>query len=134
MCTQYSYRGIVAADKFARTQAIHNIYTTMIDNLPKPLTPMIAKRNESEVLFDNPDPFKRDSNPGLASGFLTETAQDKDAGKSSSRQFAHLSEYAFYPFAMELDQSVQNSIPLAKNTAIWKESTANGMGGDGQSF
>ena len=31
MCTEYSYRGIVAADKFARTQAIHGIYTTMID-------------------------------------------------------------------------------------------------------
>lgn len=134
ICTSYSHKGILIADKFARSQAIHSIYATMIDNLPGPITPMIAKRNESEILFDNPDPSKRDRFPGLSSGFVTETAQDKDSGKSSSRQFAHLSEYAFFPFAMELDQSVQNSIPLAKGTAIWKESTASGMAGTGESF
>lgn len=95
---------------------------------------MIAKLNDDEVLLDNPNRTLRNSTPGLGSGFLTETAQDKNAGKSSSRRWAHLSEYAFYPFATEIDQSVQNSIPLAKGTAIFKESTANGMGGDGESF
>lgn len=130
----YSRKGLVMADKFDRTSAVHGIYTTMIDNLPKHILPMIAKRNESEVLFDNPNPMLRDKFPGLGSGFLTETAQDPNAGKSSSRQWAHLSEYAFYPYASEIDQSVQNSIGLHKGTAIFKESTANGMGGVGEPF
>ncbi len=134
IATNYSSKGIVMADKFDRTMAVHSIYTTMIDNLPAPLKPMIAKRNESEVLFDNPDPLKRERFPGLASGFITETALDENAGKSSSRQWAHLSEYAFYKFAMELDQSVQNSIPLVRGTAIFKESTASGVSGTGESF
>lgn len=133
-CTTKSYKGIVIADKFARTQAVHSIYTTYIDNLPAQLRPMIAKRNDSEILFDNPNPSERLSKPGLGSGFLTETAQDENSGKSSSRQWAHLSEYGFYPYASALDQSVQNSIGLHKGTAIFKESTANGMGGIGASF
>ena len=134
MATRYSSKGILIADKFTRTQAVHSIYQTYLDNLPLPLRPMVAKRNDSEILFDNPNPEARDITPGLSSGMVTETAQDPNAGKSSSRQWAHLSEYAFYPYASEIDQSVQNSIGLHKGTAIFKESTANGMTGDGESF
>lgn len=134
MSTRFSYNGLVMADKLTRTTAVHSIYTRFLSHLPGPLRPMIAKLNESEILFDNPDPNKRKDRPGLSSGLITETAQDPNAGKSASRQWAHLSEYAFYPYAAEIDTSVQNSIGLHRGTAIFKESTANGMGGDGESF
>lgn len=132
--TKFSYNGLVMADKLARTTAIHKIYTRYIDLMDESLKPMMAINNSEQVLFDNPDPRLRKSHPGLSSGFITETAQDPNAGKSSSRQWAHLSEYAFYPHAAEIDTSVQNSIGLHRGTAIFKESTANGMGGDGESF
>lgn len=132
--TKFSYNGLVMADKLARTDAIHKIYTRYIDLMPPRLRPMIAINNSEQVLFDNPSPKHREEYPGLSSGFITETAQDPNAGKSSSRQWAHLSEYAFYPHAAEIDTSVQNSIGLHRGTAIFKESTANGMGGDGESF
>ena len=129
-----NHSGLVMADKFDRTQAVYNIYTRFLDNTPERLRPMIAKQNDDQVLFDNPSKDLRIVRPGLGSGFVTETAQDPNAGKSVSRQWAHLSEYAFYPHASEIDTSVQNSIPLAKGTAIFKESTANGMAGNGLSF
>lgn len=132
--TQYSHRGLVMADKFARTNAVHSIYSTFLDNLPNQLRPMVARTNSEGILFDNPVMEDRIKKPGLFSGFLTETALDPNAGKSSSRQWAHLSEYAFYNSASEIDQSVQNSIPIAKGTAIFKESTAWGMGGVGEAF
>jgi hypothetical protein len=133
-CTRHSYSSIVMADKFDRTNAVFSIYKRFVTHLPPRLRPMMSKFNESEILFDNPSVEERIKRPGLSSGFLAETAQDPDAGKSASRQGAHLSEYAFYPYAAQIDTSVQNSIPLARGTAIFKESTANGMAGDGESF
>lgn len=128
------YTGIMLADKFARTNEVHGIYSTMVANIPDAIRPMIAAFTTEEILFDNPDKQKRVSTPGMGSGFKSETAQDPNAGRSGSRQWAHLTEYAFYPYATEVDEGVQNSIPLAPGTFIVKESTAFGMSGTGEAF
>lgn len=132
--TSRSFSCLVMADKFARTSAVYGIYKKYHESLPPAFRPMVQNENNDEIYYNNPDVTQRDINPGLDSRITNETAQDPNAGKSASRQAAHLSEYAFYPYAMEVDQSVQNSIPLARGTAIFKESTANGMGGDGEAF
>lgn len=132
--TRHSYNCLVMADKFARTAAVYGIYKKYHDSLPPAFKPMVRSENNDEIFYGNPNTKLKLTNPGLESGITNETAQDPNAGKSASRQAAHLSEYAFYPYAMEVDQSVQNSIPLARGTAIFKESTANGMGGDGEAF
>jgi hypothetical protein len=134
MVTGFFEKGIMLADKFARTQEVHGIYSTYVNNLPLELRPMIAKNNGEEILFDNPDTAARVANPGLGSGFKSETAQDPNAGRSGTRKWAHLTEYAFYPYADSVDEGIQNSIPLAKGTRIFKESTAYGMSGVGESF
>lgn len=134
MATQFNYRGIFLADKFARTQEVHSIYSTFVNNIPLEIRPMIAKNNSDEILFDNPSQELRAINPGLGSGVKSETAQDENAGRSGTRRFSHLTEYAFYPYALEVDEGIQNSIPLAKGTMIVKESTANGCSGTGEAF
>jgi hypothetical protein len=134
MATSFDERGIMLADKFARTQEVHGIYQTYVNNIPAELRPMIAKNNSDEILFDNPDPMDRVKRPGLGSGFKSETAQDPNAGRSGTRKWAHLTEYAFYPYADSVDEGIQNSIPLAPGTRIFKESTAYGMSGVGESF
>lgn len=134
MATRFNERGIMLADKFARTNDVHGIYSTYVDNMPKSILPMISANNSEEIVFDNPNRFDRVRNPGLGSSLKSETAQDPNAGRSGTRMFAHLTEYAFYPYATQVDEGVQNSVPLAKGTRIFKESTANGMGGDGLSF
>lgn len=122
------------ADKFARTNEVHGIYSTFVNNIPLPIRPMIDKNNGDEIFFDNPDKSQRTKRPGLVSGFKSETAQDPNAGRSGTRKWAHLTEHAFYPYALEIDEGVQNSIPLAPGTRIFKESTANGVAGDGEAF
>jgi hypothetical protein len=132
--TRSHHAGIAMADKGGRTQAIRKIYTTFLQELPSAIVPMISKNNTEEIYFDNPNPKLAKNYPGLGSGVLFETANDENAGRSSSRKFAHLSENAFYRYYKEIDEGVQNSIPLAPGTAIIKESTANGMAGIGSGF
>jgi hypothetical protein len=122
------------ADKFARTNEVHGIYSTFVNNIPIELRPMMAKNNSDEILFDNPDTAARVLKPGLGSGFKSETAQDPNAGRSGTRRWAHLTEFAFYPYANDIDEGIQNSIPLARGTRIFKESTAYGMSGVGEAF
>lgn len=134
IATSFYEKGIMLADKFGRTQEVHGIYSTMVNNIPPELRPMVAKNNSDEIWFDNPDVSARVSRPGLGSGFRSETAQDPNAGRSGTRKWAHLTEFAFYPYADSVDEGIQNSIPLAKGTRIFKESTAYGMAGVGESF
>lgn len=134
MATSFHERGIMLADKFARTQEVHGIYSNYVNNIPLPIRPMVAKHNSDEILFDNPDQAARVEKPGLGSGFKSETAQDPNAGRSGTRKWAHLTEYAFYPYADSVDEGIQNSIPLARGTRIFKESTAYGMSGIGEAF
>lgn len=134
MATSYNYRAIVMADKKKRTQAVRDIYSTYLQNLPVAMMPMIAKDNTDEMIFDNPSEILRRDNPGFGSGAVFETANDPSAGRSSARKAAHLSEAAFFRYAEEIDESVQNSISLDDDTMIVKESTANGKAGIGAPF
>lgn len=134
MATRFNERGIMLADKFSRTKEVHGIYSHMVDNMPDRLKPMITKNNEEEIFFDNPSKDARNTKAGLGSGLVSYTALDENAGRSGTRMFAHLTEMAFYRYAMQIDEATQNSIPLAKGTRIIKESTANGMSSNGEAF
>lgn len=132
MFTSEFFKGIAMADKSGRTEEIANIYGTFLNELPLPLKPMISKNNSEQIFLDNP---KKDGKiKGLNSGISFETALDPNAGRSTSRLFAHLSEAAFYRYASEIDEGVQNSIPLHERSVIIKESTANGRAGIGKAF
>lgn len=134
MCTNYNEVGILLADKYSRTGDVHGIYSLMVNNLPLQVKPMVDKINGDEIMFDNPNKEERIKKPGLISGIKSETANDPWAGRAGTRRFAHMTEFAFYNYATEVDEGIQNSIPLAKGTRIFKESTSNGMAGSGEAF
>jgi hypothetical protein len=134
IATRFNERALAMADKFGRTMELQGIYSHYVNNIPNALRPMIAKNNHEEILFDNPTKEERHIKPGLASGIKFETGQDKNAGRAGTRTIVHLSEHAFFPYALDVDEGVQNSVPLAKGTSIIKESTANGMAGDGEAY
>jgi hypothetical protein len=134
MVTTDYFRMLAMADKFARTESIRDIYATFLQELPGAITPMVAKNNQNEILYDNPVMMHRKVDPGIGSGVVFETAQDPNAGRSTSRKGAHLSETAFYPYYKEIDEGIQNSIPLVAGSLIIKESTANGKAGTGKPF
>lgn len=64
----------------------------------------------------------------LDSGYKVGTAGNKAVGRSSTIQFFHGSEVAFWPNATEHAKGVLQAIPNDKGTEIILESTANGIG------
>jgi hypothetical protein len=120
MLTESNYKGILLADKHGRTAEVHSIYKHFVNHVPSKIKPMMAKNNSEEILFDNPNEDERIDKPGFNSGFKSETANDANAGRSGTRKWAHLTEHAFYRFAEEIDEGIQNSIPLARGTYVVK--------------
>lgn len=65
----------------------------------------------------------------LDSGYKLGTAGNKAVGRSSTIQYLHGSEVAFWPNAAEHAKGILQAVPNAKDTEIFLESTANGVGG-----
>ena len=81
------------------------------------IKPITGASNAKELSF-----------PVLDSGYKVGTAGNKGAGRSSTIQYFHGSEVAFWPHAAEHAKGVLQAIPDAPDTEIILESTANGIG------
>lgn len=128
MATNFNFRGIGLADQYDRTLEMSQIYSHFFDSLEIKVKPSILKDNDERLILDN------EKSTGLGSGIKYSTARDKNAGRAGSRLFAHLTEAAFFLYPDEIDDGIQNSIPLADNSFVIKESTANGKQGVGKAF
>lgn len=64
----------------------------------------------------------------LDSGYKVGTAGNKAVGRSSTIQYLHGSEVAFWPNAAEHSKGVMQAVPNDPGTEIFLESTANGIG------
>lgn len=67
--------------------------------------------------------------PGLNSTIHIATAKNLGAGRSTTRQFFHGSEVAFWRDAATTMQGVGQTVPMIEDTEIWLESTAMGPSG-----
>jgi hypothetical protein len=99
------------------------------DNLHPALQPMMKYSNKKELQFSNPSTVGRKENPGLDSRISVSTAGSKEAGRSETNQLMHGSETAFWDNPDEVMAGMLQTIPMAKNTMVFLESTANGVGG-----
>ncbi len=111
--------GIIAHE----TKATNNLFTMsklFYDNLPETMKPSILKRNAQELNFNT------DKNTGLNSKITCMTA-GKDAGRSGTYNFLHLSEFAFWEGdKQEAFSSLMQTVPNNPNSIVIIESTANG--------
>ena len=87
------------------------------EHCPKPVKPSTKTSNAKELIFD-----------GLDSGYKLGTAGNKSVGRSSTIQFLHSSEAAFYKHADEHAKGIMQTVPNEPNTEVFIESTANGVG------
>jgi len=99
------------------------------DNLHQTLRPMMKYSNKKELVFSNPSIRGAIENPGLGSKISVSTAGNKEAGRSETNQLMHGSEVAFWENPDEVMAGMLQTIPMAKNTMVFLESTANGVGG-----
>jgi hypothetical protein len=133
--TKHNQRLVLIADIASRTDEVFGIYKRFLDNIPsKFVRPMVDTNNDREIHYQNPKKIDRIKTPGLDSKAKAETAQDPNAGRSGTAQLAHKTEAAYYPYPGDIDTGLGGSIPLAANTIIVEESTANGIAGSGAHF
>lgn len=87
------------------------------ERCPAVVRPTIEASNAKELSF-----------AGLDSGYKLGTAGNKAVGRSSTIQYLHGSETAFWPNAAEHAKGIMQAVPNEKETEIFLESTANGIG------
>ena len=84
---------------------------------PPVLRPDVEASNAKELIFGS-----------LDSGYKLGTAGNKAVGRSSTIQFLHGSETAYWPNAAEHAKGILQAVPNSPGTEILIESTANGLG------
>lgn len=87
------------------------------NNCPKLVRPTTGTSNAKELAF-----------PKLDSGYAVGTAGTKEVGRSSTIQYFHGSEVAFWANADTHSKGVIQAIPDMPGTEVILESTANGIG------
>jgi hypothetical protein len=87
------------------------------DNCPVLVKPTTQASNAKELIF-----------AGMDSGYKLGTAGNKSVGRSSTIQFLHGSEAAFWQHADEHAKGIMQAVSDSPNTEIFIESTANGVG------
>jgi len=86
------------------------------EKMPDSLRPSTSRDSGNELSFD-----------GLDSGYRVGTAGSKDVGRSSTIQYFHGSEVAFWEHAQDHTRGVMQAIPKDTGEA-WLESTSDGVG------
>lgn len=99
------------------TQNLFKMAQRYYDNCPKVVKPELTTSNAKELIFG-----------GLDCGYKIGTAENKAVGRSSTIQLFHGSEVAFWQNASDHAKGIMQAIPNEKNSEVFLESTANGVG------
>ncbi len=113
-------KGIRAFILTHHTDATNNLFgmaRRFADHLPPQVKPEIAAASTRELKFGE-----------LDSGYRVGTAGTEGVGRSDTIQLFHGSEVAFWPHADEHAAGALEAVPNERDTEVWLESTAQGMG------
>lgn len=110
-------QAFVLTHEEAATQNLFTMTNRYHEYCPPEFRPTAGAANAKELIFSD-----------LDSGFKVGTAGNKGAGRSSTLQFFHGSEVAFWPNAGEHMAGVMQAIADVPGSEAYLESTANGIG------
>lgn len=113
-------KAIVVTHKADSTNALFNMTKRFHEHVPAILKPSTSYSSKKELVFDK-----------LDSSYMVATAGGEGIARGETITHAHLSELAFWKdsTAQENLNGLLQSIPDAPDTAIFVESTANGVTG-----
>lgn len=113
-------KGLVMAHESEATNTLLNMYKRVHDNVPQLMRPHTKYNSKNELTFDV-----------LDSALRVATAGGRGVARGETLQVTHLSEVAFWPvaFANENFNGLIESVPDERDTAVFVESTAQGMTG-----
>ena len=115
--TNFGKQTLILTHEQAATDNLFGMTQRYYEHLPDALKPQLSASNAKELSFSQ-----------LDSSFKVATAGNRGAGRSSTAQYLHGSELAFWPSAEEHLAGIMQTIPLEAGTEIIFESTANGIG------
>ena len=113
-------KAIVVTHQSDSTKALFDLTRRYHENCPDLLKPHTKYSSRKEIVFDK-----------LDSSYMVATAGGDGIGRGETIQIAHMSEAAFYPPATARDNinGLLQAIPNAPGSAVFIESTANGVSG-----
>lgn len=113
----FGVRAFILTHEDQATQNLYKMAQRYHEHCDPAVKPSIKASNARELSFD-----------ALDSGYALGTAGNKSVGRSSTIQYLHASEAAFYQHADEHAKGILQTVPFVDNTEIFIESTANGVG------
>ena len=110
-------RGFILAHEEEATKNLFEMSKRFYEHCFPQFRPILKASNAQEMSFAS-----------LDSGYRLGTASNPKVGRSSTIQYLHASEAAFWANADEHSKGIMQAVPGAKETEVIIESTANGMG------
>jgi hypothetical protein len=112
---------IIAHDGDTAKQ-LYEMFRRYYDNSNPLFKPATKYNTRTDLTFDN------DLGTGIKSQIDVASAQNTGTGRGQTIQWLHGSEVAMWPNGAELVAGLMQAVPKLPNTAIFLESTANGIG------
>lgn len=106
------------------SEYLYSMFRTYYDNSHPSFQPVTKYNTRNDITFDN----ENDPQKGLKSQIDTATAENSGTGRGQTVQWLHASEVALWPKGQEIVAGLMQAVPLLPDTAIFLESTANGIG------
>lgn len=112
---------IVSHDRESASN-LYSMFRRYYDNSAKIFQPTTKYNTKNDLLFDN------EAGTGLKSQISISSAENTGTGRGLTVNWLHGSETAKWSNGQELLAGLLQTVPLLANTAIFLESTANGVG------
>lgn len=120
--THKNQQSKIVAHDTATSMKLYNMFKRYYEN-SNPLFQPRAKYNTRDGMD-----FNTDDGLGLGSRIDTSSAENTSSGRGDTIHWLHGSEVAVWRNGEELVSGLMQAVPLLPNTAIFLESTANGVG------
>lgn len=132
--THKRQNSVIIAHESDASGNLYEMFRLYYENCHPMFQPRRKYNSKKELVFDVTDEIKEEylaegkEPPGLRSQIKTLVAK-AGKGRSSTINFFHGSEVAFWEKGADVKASALQAIPMRKNTFAFLESTANGVGG-----
>lgn len=120
--THKNIQSKIVAHDTVTSQKLYKMFQRYYDNSNPLFKPVTRYYTRTDISFDN------EEGTGLKSQIDTSSAENTSSGRGDTIHWLHGSEVAVWRNGEELVSGLMQAVPLLPNTAIFLESTANGVG------
>lgn len=120
--TNKNVKSKIVAHENETAKALYEMFRRYYDNLNPVFKPDIKYNTRSDLTFDN------ENGNGLKSQIDVASAKNTGVGRGQTINWLHGSEISLWADGSEIVAGLMQAVPMLPNTAIFLESTANGIG------